>query len=349
MYGNYISWFQQFWTDFLVTKKSLKMLAFDAASKQFNIYSMISVIPEGGWLYFGIFLKTLRPQRPWALVADDPFHEATAHLRKASPRLARACSTKWFRKELDQSQQLASESKLTTQAPAKDGKGCRSLDTLIIFDVHCMFIACCFKTFQDKTFSLWEFVPLASPCFACRLARWLRVGQKIWLLKGSATALGVSGKESYGKLKLMPFDKASGVWHMDRTCFFFKTLLIVLWWLKQGRNRKGHQGLGWITSQHEGLEPALSQQVSVLQDIAIANPCRPPIPVLRFLRLPSILLPIFYHCTVPYHEDVRLVKDARSSSLQILATGTVASGLSRLVQRCPALILHEGTFFLQWP
>ena len=55
---------------------------------------MISVISEGGWLYFGIFLKTFRPQRPWALVADDPFHEATAHLRKASPRLARACSTK---------------------------------------------------------------------------------------------------------------------------------------------------------------------------------------------------------------------------------------------------------------
>lgn len=46
---------------------------------------------------------------------------------------------------------------------------------------------------------------------------------------------------------------------------------------------------------------------------------------------------------VPYHEDVRSVKDARSSSLQILATGTVASGLSRLVQRCQALILHEGS------
>ena len=84
--------------------------------------------------------------------------------------------------------------------------------------------------------------------------------------------------------------------------FFFKTLLIVLWWLKQGRNRKGHQGLGWITSQHEGLEPALSQQVSVLQDIAIANPCRAPIPVLRFLRLPSILLPSYR--TIPRRREV---------------------------------------------
>ena len=169
--------------------------------------------------------------------------------------------------------------------------------------------------FQDKTFSLWEFIP-ASPCFAWRLARWLWVGQKIRLLKGSATALGVSGLENYGNLKLMLFDKVSGVWHMDRMCFYkFIYYPTHCWlccddWSLQGRNRKGHQGLGWITSQHEGLEPALSQQVSALQD---ASDCKCPNSSLTIL---TILTLAKHTCTVPYHGDVRSVKDGRSSSLQ---------------------------------
>lgn len=206
-----------------------------------------------------------------------------------------------------------------------------------------MFIACCFKTFQDKTFSLWEFVPLASPCFACRLARWLRVGQKIWLLKGSATALGVSGKENYGKLKLMPFDKASGVWHMDRS-FLRHCWLCCDDWSKVGIGKviKGWDESLLSMKASNPLCPSKSQYYKILQLPTHAEP--------QFLSYDSYACQAyFYHRTVPYHEDARSVKDARSSSLQILATGTVASGLSRLVQRFPALILHEGTFFLQWP
>ena len=89
----------------------------------------------------------------------------------------------------------------------------------------------------------------------------------------------------------------------------------------------------------------------LLQDIASANSANSANPwkapnssLIRYAcqTLPNILV-------APFHGDVRSVKDARSSYLQRLAMGTVASGLSRLVQRCPALGLHEGTFFLPYP
>ena len=106
-----------------------------------------------------------------------------------------------------------------------------------------------------------------------------------------------------------------------------------------GWNRKGHQGLGWSTSQHEGRIDSNWHRLSMLDTAkAHANMVGKAWNIQwKCLKYPMEYLDVFHH--------LRSAKDDKSLSLPILAMVPVALGPSHRAQRCPAFKLYKTKVF----